>query len=711
MNNDAWICDAKKHFTEIGEEMEYQVGDDNSEESKEIKNRLQKWIKSQLTNQENVTLHLKGSKWNIQGHKKLNTGLWYRISHKDFGDKYPVVLGVSLGKEGLNIHIQLYDNLVPDETLRKMLGEKIKDAVKDKGLGSPKDGSSYFGYFDVKQEHIDEQFKKVLGIYQALPAKINNAIFKKMIELYQKAPESYHCQIANNNERYSKRLKVKGLVDNFIAAEANSDELEKLFREFWNREIINCVQQGASAGNVIERNGGIENLQDKIANLIKFDSDEKSLLKEIQGCVSSSKNSSLELYYLYHMQEDNFPLINGGIRNAIEVIKKNKVNVEGGEEILQVMESLKNRMMMESELSKYYLLDQFLNLIDKIKYEDIEKAGESEELYQWAYLFTFFRKVHQVNNAGFFDELLMKSKNIILYGAPGTGKTYTSRENIQRIIESDFPNEDIDLNDRFQILQFHPSYSYEDFMEGLKPVMKNGNIALELKQGDFLHFCERANEYADRFNMAKEKEKMKYAFFFLIDEINRAELSRVFGELMYALDKRGQGIQTQYSYLKEENKKFIIPENVYLIGTMNDVDKSIDSFDLALRRRFFWYRMDCDYGVIQSELTKFDNIGTFNNKDVPHSGYLKSCYDLNQYITQRNNDSLGLGKLYELGHSYFISIKAHAKKDKITNNNLKDLFEFSISPLLKEYLRSGYSEEDVEDKLKEAKKKFVLPND
>ncbi len=245
-------------------------------------------------------------------------------------------------------------------------------------------------------------------------------------------------------------------------------------------------------------------------------------------------------------------------------------------------------------------------------------------------------------------------------------------------------------------------------MEGLKPIIKDKHVALELQKGNFIKFCEKASEFEDAYKNSTEKEKMKYTFFFLIDEINRAELSRVFGEIMYALDKRGNSIQTQYSYMKKENKYFSIPHNVYLIGTMNDVDRSIDSFDIALRRRFFWYRMDCDYGVIQDELSQFINIGSFNNKDIPNSGYLKSCYELNQYITKKGNNNLGLGKLYELGHDYFMKINLHTKKNKLKNIDLENLFNYSIEPLLKEYVRAEYSEDEIEGKLDEARKIFKI---
>ncbi len=329
-------------------------------------------------------------------------------------------------------------------------------------------------------------------------------------------------------------------------------------------------------------------------------------------------------------------------------------------------------------------------------------------MYQLAYLFTFFRK-KKVNNSIFFDDLLEKSKNIILYGAPGTGKTYTSRLNIERILENN-NNEKIEEK-RFEIVQFHPSYSYEDFMEGLKPVNVDNNLVLKLQSGEFMTFCQIASQYADEYTKAKESDKLKWTFYFLVDEINRAELSRVFGELMYAIekDKRGEAVKTQYAYMKSnDNAYFSVPPNLYFIGTMNDVDRSIDSFDIALRRRFLWYRMDCSYDVILDEFEGYTNIGRFDG-DTPKSGYLKACYDLNEYITTKSNINLGLGKIYEIGHSYFLNLKDYMKHSKkIEQKYLKELFKFNIEPLLREYLRAEYPEEEIEGKLEEAKKRFKI---
>ena len=296
-----------------------------------------------------------------------------------------------------------------------------------------------------------------------------------------------------------------------------------------------------------------------------------------------------------------------------------------------------------------------------------------------------------------------ESKNIILYGAPGTGKTYQTKQTIEarKLIEE---------NHEYKIVQFHPSYSYEDFMDGVKPVgIENGAMKFELKNGVFKQMCIDAFK-----DLEKNKEKAK-KYYFVADEINRAELSRVFGELLLCLeeDKRlrlgedgkpqGMLVKTANSslwdnekhavYVDEETGEgyFGVPENLYFIGTMNDIDKSIDSFDMALRRRFVWKRYRCDYDVIAKH---FDKIS--EDRLEP---YIEFCKDINEYITSEKG--LGLDDSYELGHSYFL------KPKKLTKIEISKLWEGHISPLLKEYLRTQYSGKDIEIRLNDMKTKLI----
>lgn len=299
--------------------------------------------------------------------------------------------------------------------------------------------------------------------------------------------------------------------------------------------------------------------------------------------------------------------------------------------------------------------------------------------------------------------------NVILYGPPGTGKTYAVKQSLDFICQGD--------RSRYEFVQFHPSFTYEDFIEGIKPkgVTPDGNIKFELVDGIFKRFCKKAKANPDK------------KFYFVVDEINRANLSSVFGETLLCLEKDYRHdvqnsneenlIKTQYSTLIEEmikedsskkelayhfqdgNAYFGVPSNVFFIGMMNDVDKSIDAFDLALRRRFKWIRKDCDYEVIEE--TKFKNGEDFTNIET----YVKSCKKLNDYI----NIQLGLGKSYEFGHSFFMKMTAMASRKEISVKNLESLFQLHLSPTLKEYLRAMFAESELDDKLQNALAEFTKP--
>jgi hypothetical protein len=215
-----------------------------------------------------------------------------------------------------------------------------------------------------------------------------------------------------------------------------------------------------------------------------------------------------------------------------------------------------------------------------------------------------------------YIELLETSKNLIFTGAPGTGKTYLAKKIAKAFSETD---------DRIKLIQFHPSYDYSDFIEGIKPQdLKGGSISMKLTDGVFMEFCKNALKDEDN----------KYVF--IIDEINRSDLSRVFGEVFSALepDYRGENITTQYAYLRSESERnFTIPENVYLIGTMNDIDRSVESMDFALRRRFVWKEIsakdsesildaaDLDPGKIDEAKKRMANLNTAIEKEMGSTAY------------------------------------------------------------------------------------------
>lgn len=361
----------------------------------------------------------------------------------------------------------------------------------------------------------------------------------------------------------------------------------------------------------------------------------------------------------------------------------------------------------------------------------IEKKPSDEDI--WKYTDSIWEK--------YYSEFPTKeSPNVIFYGAPGTGKTYKVNE----YLRTKYPDEK-SFEEHVSWVQFHPNYSYEDFIEGIKPLgidKKTNSIKLELVNGHFKDIC------------IKAKHNPNNEYYFVADEINRANLSAVFGETLslieasYRDDPNGERhlLKKQYSEVEknihseksaeqsnsynvkcyESDGRFGVPQNIRFIGMMNDVDKSIDAFDLALRRRFKWIRTDCNYGVIQDECDNGDSILEGGDD------FIIACARLNYFIsgiipsadTQgideekikkvkdfiKKEDCLSLGSSYEFGHSIYMKIRnvcESKQSKKIRNEDKTDLFDQYLLPTLKEYLRSYFPEEDLGIKIDDAKTIFL----
>lgn len=324
-------------------------------------------------------------------------------------------------------------------------------------------------------------------------------------------------------------------------------------------------------------------------------------------------------------------------------------------------------------------------------------------------------------------EALLLRKQIILYGPPGTSKTYSAKELAKKFIQSDlirkeraqyFQHSSEFLEEVFKkhifSLQFHPNYSYEDFIGGLK-IAENGQTKYE--KGFF--FKTINEDIAALRNPDDITSELPFVFIF--DEINRADLSRVFGETFSLLENRGEEVCIPGS----GGEKFCIPNDIYIIGTMNLIDQSLEQIDFALRRRFIWiahgFSVDSAREIFRSKLEKicdsnnFDYMETWSRLEEDIECLLISAARLNHHIAQDEY----LGPDYEIGHTYFCEtlpmliedIKRRGRKNFFWQNDkpqppLTALWKHYLSPLLEQYLAGLPDRKQRQQKLDNFSKVF-----
>jgi len=276
-------------------------------------------------------------------------------------------------------------------------------------------------------------------------------------------------------------------------------------------------------------------------------------------------------------------------------------------------------------------------------------------------------------------------KNVIFYGPPGTGKTYTTAKRAVEICKTESEEDLIDYSEimkkynelkesnRIEFITFHQSYGYEEFIEGIKPVISNEDyeseeengqeIKYEIVDGIFKKFCDEARK-------AQDKENNEYVF--IIDEINRGNISKIFGELITLIEttKRSGKKECISTKLPYSNEEFTVPDNVYIIGTMNTADRSIALMDTALRRRFKFEEMLPDYDLLKDIFV--EDKGT----KVNIGAMLKVINERIEYLYDRE---------HTIGHAVFLELKENNNIDKLEN-----IFKKSVIPLLQEYFYEDY---------------------
>ena len=301
------------------------------------------------------------------------------------------------------------------------------------------------------------------------------------------------------------------------------------------------------------------------------------------------------------------------------------------------------------------------------------------------------------------NELTKDSKQIILTGSPGTGKTYNVKKYVEEKCVEQAGNKE-DAKKYYKFVQFHTSYDYSDFVEGLRPAVIEGKednsfVRLDGIFKDFCRYIVEENNKDSNYNTSKN-------YYFIIDEINRADLSKVFGELMYGLEEDYRGpenaFDTQYknlpTYIINENGKaeliendcfkdgFYIPENLIIIGTMNDIDRSVETFDFALRRRFRWVEINAN-DVMEDALKEIRK----DNTTEEIEDLIESAKAMNEVIS--SDKKIGLNKSFHIGPAYF-------KKGEKSN-----IWNTKVEPILYEYCR-GRKPEDTDNFIENCRKAF-----
>ena len=423
---------------------------------------------------------------------------------------------------------------------------------------------------------------------------------------------------------------------------------ENLFKDFYNRGFLEDKKNNVSVNGLKML---FDFLEELIEGKIKLDDE----LNEFEVMAKAVKEDELilKIKNYYENRGNDYNILK---QESLKIIQANDEIT--AKKIAEFYERVKENKLLDiiglrfkidnenNDLNE--LLFKISNYHFKFKISDQvndEDKNPQEEYNADNFLEEVFMERDKYN---ILVKLLKSKKNIILQGSPGVGKTYAAK----RLVYSLIGRKD---EDKIKMIQFHQNYSYEDFIMGFRPE-EDGSF--KLRNGIFHNFCSKAS---------KDKEN---AYYFIIDEINRGNLSKIFGELLMLIesDKRGVEFSVPLTYKQEED--FHVPENVHIIGMMNTADRSLAIMDYALRRRFCFIEIEPAF-----KIKEFEN---HLRNSILHEGdadkIIKKMIGLNKEIEEDSN----LGKGFKIGHSYFCNPSRE-------EDWYKNIIEYEINPLIEEY--------------------------
>ena len=531
--------------------------------------------------------------------------------------KYVNRLGENIGNDCLwNLFDQCYNNLILDENA-------LKIALSLKNVGFTKISQVLFLINPKKYIPFDTQ--------------MNSLPIPQLTNLSQVVP----------------RIETEGVKVYFDAIEA----LKKAFKgcELYEINLLN-VLINAYSNDRLE----VSNRYCQVSSWVYGDNDKDyfdSFVSENAVWTGGETSSGgKRTYPVTKYQRGDIVLVRRGRKRlgGVAIILKNDYIPNGFDEdksIKIIWLTKEEKRIEEDALGQW---DGFSQASDKT----LQKFKEAYPI-----TFQILDEIRKKQGTIMVNHSLVKYKNFILQGPPGTGKTrlakqiaiwLTNETNksltlIEAIDQNSFEHEtDIENNDQVKLIQFHPSYTYEDFVRGIKTEVEHDKVKYVVENKILTKLAEEA---------AKTDNQHK-AYVLIIDEINRANLSSVLGELIYALEYRGQTVNSMYAY--ENSNTVSLPHNLYIIGTMNTADRSVSSIDYAIRRRFTFVPVLSDKTAIIHEKAKnlFNTIvSIFDNHTSPE-------FDKNDI---------------QIGHSYFL----HADSD------MPMKLKYEIKPLLLEYIKDG----------------------